>query len=107
MDEALALTLGKRIRQLRRKRGYTQETLADMVGTSQGHLGKVERGEVQVGTELLQKLADALVVDIVNFFQVRTDFSREAILRKTLSMINDSSDKDLYLIYKVVDSIVN
>jgi transcriptional regulator with XRE-family HTH domain len=107
MGEDLSVTLGKRIRQLRRKHGFTQETLAELVGTSQGHLGKIERGEVQVGTELLQKLADALVVDIVNFFQGRNDLSRDEVLQKTISMLNNSSDRDLYLIYKIVDSIVN
>ena len=107
MGEILAVTLGNRIRQLRRKRKYTQEALADIVGTSQSHLGKVERGEVQVGTELLQKIADALVVDIGYFFQGRKALSREALLQKTTAMLNNSSDRDLFLIYKIVDSIVN
>lgn len=107
MGDDLAVTLGKRIRQLRRKRGYTQEALADMIGSSQSHLGRIERGEVQVRTEILQKIADALVVDIVNFFQGRKDLPREVVLKKTISMIHDTSDRDLYLIYKIVDSIVN
>jgi len=107
MGDDLAVTLGKRIRQLRRKRGYTQETLADLIGSSQGHLGKIERGEVQVGTELLQKIANALVVDMAHFFQSRKDIPREALLQKTITMINGSSERDLYLIYKIVDSIVN
>lgn len=107
MGDDLAVTLGKRIRQLRRKRGYTQEALADMIGSSQSHLGRIERGEVQVGTEILQKIADALVVDIVNFFQGRKDLPREVVLKKTISMIHSTSDRDLYLIYKIVDSIVN
>jgi transcriptional regulator with XRE-family HTH domain len=107
MGEDLAVTLGKRIRQLRRKHGFTQETLAEVVGTSQGHLGKIERGEVQVGTELLQKIADALVVDIVHFFQGRNDPSRDEVMQKTILMINSASDRDLYLIYKIVDSIIN
>lgn len=107
MDEGLAVALGSRIRQLRRKRKYTQEALADIVGTSQSHLGKIERGEVQVGTESLQKIADALVVDIAHFFQGRKALSREALLQKTIAMLDNSSDRDLYLIYKIVDSIVN
>lgn len=107
MGEDLAVTLGNRIRQLRRKRKYTQEALADLVGTSQSHLGKVERGEVQVGTELLQKISDALVVDLGYFFQARNALSREAMLQKTTAMLHNSSDRDLFLIYKIVDSIVN
>lgn len=107
MADDLAVMLGKRIRQLRRKRSYTQETLADMIGTSQGHLGKVERGEVQVGTELLHKIADALLVDIGHLFQSRSDLPREVVLQRTISMLQNSSEKDLYTIYKIVDSIVN
>lgn len=107
MGEDLAVTLGKRIRQLRRKRGYTQEALADMIGSSQGHLGKVERGEVQIGSELLQKIADALVVDVGSIFQRPRNLPREDLLNKTISMLHSSSDRDLHLIYKIVDSIVN
>lgn len=107
MSDELAITLGKRIRQLRRKRGYTQEALAEMVGTSQGHLGKVERGDVQVGTELLQKIADALMTDIVNFFQSRKDLPREEVLDRTISMLKSASDRDLHMIYKIVDSIIS
>lgn len=67
MAEDFAKKLGSRIRHIRRNRGYTQESLADLVGTSRSHLGKIERGEVQVGTELLQKLANSLLVDIGQF----------------------------------------
>ncbi len=95
------------MRQIRRKRGYTQETLADLVGTSQGHLGKIERGEVQVGTELLQKIANALVVDVGNFFQGPEELPREVLLGRAIAILQKSSDKDLFVIYKIIDSIAN
>lgn len=107
MTQDFSKTLGKRIRQIRKNRGYTQEGLADLVGTSQGHLGKVERGEVQVGTEMLQKLATALTVEVGHFFHGPKNIPREILMQRTTSMLERASDKDLHLIFKIVDSIVN
>jgi XRE family aerobic/anaerobic benzoate catabolism transcriptional regulator len=44
MEESRAV--GKRIEALRRKKGLTQEKLAEQVGLSMKHIGEIERGRV-------------------------------------------------------------
>lgn len=47
--------VGRRIRELR---GFdlTQGELAGTLGVSQGHLSRMERGEVEIGAEILLKI---------------------------------------------------
>lgn len=51
------------IRQWRERRGYTLEQLAEMIGTTHGHLSKVERGLKPYNQVLLELLAEALSTD--------------------------------------------
>ena len=48
------------LRQWRKHRGYTQERLAEMIGTSKGYLSDLERGVRRWNQDLLEQLAVAL-----------------------------------------------
>jgi len=61
MDHSL---LGKRIRDERKKRIYTQEQLAELVGVSDAYIGQIERGERSPTLETLVKIANQLGVTI-------------------------------------------
>lgn len=57
---SLQKRLGKTIRQLRKQAGYSQEGFADAVGVHRTYMGSVERGEVNIALENLQRIAAAL-----------------------------------------------
>lgn len=40
--------IGKRIRELRRKKGFSQEGFADACGMHRAHMGQIERGETNL-----------------------------------------------------------
>jgi DNA-binding transcriptional MerR regulator/quercetin dioxygenase-like cupin family protein len=50
------------IRRARRARDLTLKQLADLVGVSASHLGTIERGEAGISTQLIMRIADALLV---------------------------------------------
>ncbi|WP_214325686.1 MerR family transcriptional regulator [Nonomuraea sediminis] len=50
------------IRNARRASGLSLKELAEMVGVSPAHLGAVERGDTGVSTQLIMRIADALLV---------------------------------------------
>ncbi len=56
--------LGLKISYYRRKSGFTQEQLAEMIGLSQNFLSQVESRQLKgVSLETLFKLADALGIE--------------------------------------------
>ena len=59
--------LGAALRSRRKRLGYTQEDLADMLGFSPRLVGEIERGRGTVGIDKELAFATALGVDVVAF----------------------------------------
>ena len=51
---------GHYVREWRKYRGLTQERLAEMIGTSHGQIGQLERGETGYHQDTFELIADAL-----------------------------------------------
>lgn len=62
--------LGRRLRELRRKRDLTQEIVADRVGCSQSHLSTIEWGERVPNLLMLIRLALALECKVTDLTRV-------------------------------------
>ena len=56
--------LNENIKQLRKNKGYTQETLAQQLGVVRQTVSKWEKGLSVPDAELLQKIAEVLEVDV-------------------------------------------
>ncbi|MBI4471823.1 MAG: helix-turn-helix transcriptional regulator [Acidobacteria bacterium] len=56
--------VGQRIRQLREKRGWSQEGFADECGLHRTYIGSVERGERNLTLSSLQTIAKTLNVSM-------------------------------------------
>jgi transcriptional regulator with XRE-family HTH domain len=54
----------KTIRDIRTKKGYSQEFMADKLGMNQSSYGKLERGGTQLTIERLEQIADIFEIDI-------------------------------------------
>ena len=62
-DHALAREFGERVRVLRRRRGWSQEQLADSTGMHRTFIGQVENGKSGPTLVTITRLALALAVD--------------------------------------------
>ena len=62
------MEVGKRIEELREKRGYSQNRLAEWAGVSQTHLCRVELGEADITVGHLRLICDALGISLKDFF---------------------------------------
>ncbi len=57
------------LRRLRHAKGMSQEELADRAGINRNYVGMLEREEHGATVDMLEKLADVLEADPVEFFQ--------------------------------------
>lgn len=66
---SLRSTFASNLRLLRSKAGLSQEALADEAGLHRTYVGSVERGERNISLDNVEKLAKALQVNVVAFFE--------------------------------------
>ncbi|OHT46226.1 MULTISPECIES: helix-turn-helix domain-containing protein [Flavobacterium] len=62
-EETFITNLGFHIRQLREKKGLSQQELADYCNIPQNQIGRVERAEINTTVKTLIKIANALDVE--------------------------------------------
>lgn len=62
------IKLGKRIRELRTAKGFSQEAFAAEVGLDRTYMGSVERGERNIATINLIRIAKCLKVEVGDLF---------------------------------------
>ena len=67
-DAAIKAEFGKRLRELRKARGLSQEALAHACGLDRTYVGGVERGERNVSLVNIERLAAAVGVPIRELF---------------------------------------
>lgn len=60
---------GKRIQELRKQKGFTQEDLADLIEVDRSYMGFVERGERNPPLDKLIKIAKAFKITLPELFQ--------------------------------------
>ena len=62
-DERM-IAFGKRVREMRKSKGISQERLAEMAGIDRSYMGNIERGEKNVTLKKAYEICDALEVTI-------------------------------------------
>ena len=70
-DSATKAAFGQRVRDIRTKKGLSQEGLAEKCDLDRSYIGGVERGERNVSLINIKRIADALEVSAQEFFESR------------------------------------
>ncbi|WP_352258943.1 helix-turn-helix transcriptional regulator [Psychrobacter sp. TB55-MNA-CIBAN-0194] len=60
------IAFGKRVREMRKGKGISQERLAEMAGIDRSYMGNIERGEKNVTLKKAYEICDALGIEIQN-----------------------------------------
>ena len=71
-NDGFLLALGKRVRELRNRRGLTRKMMAREAEVSERHLAQLEAGEGNVSIVLLRRIAAALHVSLAELFAAET-----------------------------------
>jgi transcriptional regulator with XRE-family HTH domain len=97
--------LGRRIKELRKKRGLTQEQLAEKCHMHYKFLGSVERATVNPTLKILKKIAAALDVSLADLFRYESSAAAPAQIRKRLiGGIKKCNDAEVQILYRVYRS---
>lgn len=90
------LSLGKRVRELRSRRGMTRKMVAREAEVSERHLAQLEAGEGNVSIVLLRRIAAALNVSLVELFTPESEeTSEKQLIRRFLERLPDHRLKDV------------
>lgn len=76
--------VGNKIREIREKRGFTMDELADRLGTTKQTVSRYELGDRQANQDILFKLSDIFNVSIDFFFPPKENTTNE--LERALKM---------------------
>ena len=98
--------IGKRIKELRKKRGLSQEQLSEKAEITPNYLSRVERGTENPTLDMFMKLANALEVEMWEMF----DFGHRGSRRDLKSILNkiagEADEENLMLAIKVLRAII-
>lgn len=104
--EDIKLLIGKRIRDLRKQKGLSQEELGWKAKLHFTYIGAIERGEKNCSIITLEKIAKGLEIDIKNLFDAplrQTDVNR---LKKEINnKVNLLSPQTLTLLKEMLENI--
>ncbi|MFH1015013.1 MAG: helix-turn-helix transcriptional regulator, partial [Nitrospirota bacterium] len=98
--------LGARIKELRKAKGLSQEELSEKVGIDSKHLSRIEVGKSYPSLDTLERIANALNVEIKDLFEFM-HLSRKRDLTDNISKLLKEADEDkLRLSLKIIRAIV-
>jgi XRE family aerobic/anaerobic benzoate catabolism transcriptional regulator len=79
-NDGFLVFLGKRVRELRNRRGLTRKMMAREADVSERHLAQLEAGEGNVSIVLLRRIAAAVNVSLAELFATETETRHEKVL---------------------------
>lgn len=96
---------GKKLKELRELKGYTQEQLAEVVNLEYQTISRIETGYYFTGYENLSKLADALGVKIKDLFEYEPEFSNDELINIIISLVRNLNTSELKFIFKTITNL--
>ncbi len=98
--------IGARIKELRKQAGLTQEQLAERVSLDARHLSRLEVGRHFPSLDSLERIAQALNMPLVEFFQFPTDETPAALRAYLAQFAKRANNTQLRLAVKAVKLVV-
>ena len=107
MEKTTKKLLGVRIKELRKTRGLSQEQLSGKIDIDPKHLSRLEVGRSLPSLDTLEKLANALQVDLRDFFEFAHEAKNTKELKEIINnLLKEVDDERLRLAVKVLRALV-
>ena len=95
------IQIGQNIRQIREDTGLTQEKLAEIVGVDFRYISFLENAKGFPSCELIEKLSNALQINVSDFFKYGESLSREELENRIIDSVKLLDNKNLKLLYEI------
>lgn len=102
----LGKTIGSRIKEFRRKRGFTQEELAEKANIHPTFIARIERGNRNCSIETLQIIASALNVPVTELLKPEDKSAvtySDKLIEKIVDMVKDKTDNEKQYVIDMVE----
>ena len=103
---SLKKDFGKRLKEIRQKSGLTQFQLAEKAEIDAKHMSHIETGRSFPKADLIEKFANILNVEYNTFFNIKHMKSREEIISEIKFLLDNTDDKKLGLVYRLIMDIL-
>ena len=94
--------LGKRIKEIRKFHGFTQEQFSEMIGIETSSLSGIESGRFFPSLHVLDKMASVLKLDLIEFFKFSTVDIPEDIDLEINDIFKNLNSKNKVIVYKIL-----
>ena len=97
-------TFGKRLQQIRKQKGLTQEKLAELAGVHEKHISKLELRTYNPSFDTLNKIVTALGlnVDDVRFNLENVSANDNPFYIKSVQILNSATEQELEFYYSLI-----
>ena len=99
--------IGARIKQIRTKKGFTQEELSERIDINPKYLSSIERGKENPTLNTLIRISESLDVDLSKIFssiQIQDPAVRKSMI---ISLLDEADKNQLKLIFKIISVIIH
>ena len=103
MDDKILI--GRRIKEIRKSKGLSQEKLAEKAETSPNYLSRMERGTENPTLDMFIKLSHALEVEMWEMFDFGHVKGHKELKESIQSLIKTTDEPALRLALKVIRAI--
>jgi len=97
--------LGKRIKELRKRKNLRQEKLAELVSLEPTSISNIENGYNYPSFQNLEKIIKVLDVSFVDVFEFEQHQGEKDLLSEINIMLNNNPDK-MQDVYKIVKALI-
>ena len=95
----ICITLGRRLRELRKLTGLSQEKMAEQAGVNAKYYSEIERGKRNVTVKVLDKIVTNLGVTMEELFHFPTDIglspNEEEVVALIITLLKSKDEKSL------------
>lgn len=97
-------TFGKKLQQIRKAKGLTQEKLAELAGVHEKHISKLELGTYKPSFDTLNKVLTALdlKIDEVGLNLEKVSANDNPFYIKSVQILNSATEQELDFYYSLL-----